>query len=205
MATARTRDEEKAPPPVWIAADRLWMRRPAWESVLEEMGDPIVRAGAGRPTGWRPESPAPFRPLSRGGRTLPAAPLPGGASRRVGQPASQPASQPAHEGLSPKPDKRVQFRPRSTARGPPSEAGKGDGESREAVAAGRSPRPFSSNPGGGVSTSRAAGAPRGVYGRATSAFDGVPAGPDFPTAFRVRCGLAGRRSAPAPGRVGVSA
>ena len=29
-------------------ANSLWTRRPAWESVLEEMGNPIVRAGAGR-------------------------------------------------------------------------------------------------------------------------------------------------------------
>ena len=62
-----------------------WIKRPAWESVFEEMGNSIVRADAGRfpppdggPDRWRD----PFRPLSRGGRTLPA-PLPGGASRRV--------------------------------------------------------------------------------------------------------------------------
>ena len=53
------------------------------------MGNPIVRADAGRsPQDGGPNRVCdPLRRLSRGGRTLPA-PVPGGASRRVGQPAS---------------------------------------------------------------------------------------------------------------------
>ena len=82
----------------WANADHLyglsaecglnsrWIKRPAWESVLEEMGNPVVRAGAGRfPHRVAARIACAIRSalFSRGGRTLPA-PLPGGASRRVG-------------------------------------------------------------------------------------------------------------------------
>ena len=36
------------PPSPRAVLDSLWIKRPAWESVLEEMGNPIVRAAAGR-------------------------------------------------------------------------------------------------------------------------------------------------------------
>ena len=71
----------------------LWTKRPAWESVL---GNPSSKRwgtpSSGRMRGSPPDGGPnrlrdPFRPLSRGGRTLPAPLLHGGASRRVGQPA----------------------------------------------------------------------------------------------------------------------
>ena len=76
----------------------LWMKRPAWESVLEEMGNPIVGAAAGLPTGWRPESPGRFAPPSFAGREDPPRTPP---RRRFAprRPASQPASQRARDFL----------------------------------------------------------------------------------------------------------
>ena len=97
-ASQRTRDllhSLLSGAPRELRQNSLRTRRPAWESVLEEMGNPVVRAGCGAP---HPESPARSVPPSfAGGRTLLPAPLPGGASRRVGQPA--------HEGPSPQPEK----------------------------------------------------------------------------------------------------
>ena len=95
----------------------LWMKRPAWESVLEEMGNPIVRAGAGLPEGefapgdTRVHRPggcgAPHRMAARIARATRSAlfrgeggpsPHPSPAALRAAS-----ASQPAREGLSPQP------------------------------------------------------------------------------------------------------
>ena len=74
------------PRPVSRDPDSLWIKRPAWESPSSKGWEPRRPGGCGAlsppdggPNRWRD----PVRPLSRGGRTLPA-PLPGGASRRVG-------------------------------------------------------------------------------------------------------------------------
>ena len=73
-------------------SDSLWIKRPAWESVLDEMGNPIVRADAGR---------FPHRVTARIAGAIRSALFrgEGGPSPHPSPAALRAAS--AHEGLSP--------------------------------------------------------------------------------------------------------
>ena len=68
------------------AVSSLWTKRPAWESVLEEIGNPVVRADAGRfPHRMAARIAGAIRSAVFRGEGGPSPhPLPGGASRRVG-------------------------------------------------------------------------------------------------------------------------
>ena len=130
--------EGLSPPP----ADSLWTKRPARESVLEETGNPTVRADAGRfPHRWRPESLARSGPPSLAGREDPPRTPPRRrcAPRRLSPPPADSlwTKRPARESIleeTGNPTVRAdagrfphRWRPESLARsGPPSLAGRED-------------------------------------------------------------------------------